>query len=194
MKKRESISPDVITMNTCFVVAETTECMGTVLKLLHNDISERLHAKLSFERVITNLHQLIKIYEKHLNLTLNGEEKKAYGRLKPIRQALVHASTDIEFIKKSTAIRGSYNIIGPNTPNGIRCDDIVLGNCLSDDYKVFYGSSYVLIIRDLLRLTCKTVEHYNQYAATFWQSGWAISPAIDWALTNDESDIVLIKV
>ncbi len=148
-------------------MGETIRCMNFTAHFLNikpNNEAEDAFLKLSLERVITNLYQLISIYKRYARLELGIEEEKSSKRIKIIRQALVHASTDIEAIEKEMNSRGSFNLIGPNIPRAVRCNGILLGNNFTDDTKVYYGKSFVLIRRDLLRLVCKVTEHYNSHA------------------------------
>jgi hypothetical protein len=137
---------------------------GYLITTQPSNSAEKMFQKLSIERVITNLSQLVAIYKKHTELTFTPEKERAWSRTHKIRQALVHVNTDIEAFDKAMNTRGNYNIIGPNTPTAIQFDGIGLGNNFTDDIKVFYGSAFVLIRRDLLRLVCRLTEHYNAHA------------------------------
>lgn len=169
MKKgqdKKSTSIENIIWNTRCVVSETIQCMVVACQLVEfcNNEEQRMFFRLSLERVITNLSQLIVTYQTHTVLTLGKEEKKSYERVHRIRNDIVHVYTDIKAIIKATNNRIGFAVVGAGVPCAVREGNIVLGNNFTDDVKIFYGHSFVLIRRDLLRLVCRITEHYNSYA------------------------------
>lgn len=169
-KSKRTISRQDVFWATQGLVEETIKSVFWAEEMLYKGGMERNDAehffmKLCLERVVTNLHQLIKAYKQNTGLSLSAVEESAYKRVATVREHLVHAYTNADQICKQQGIRGNY-LVCSGKGTVMKTASTSLSNEFEDDTKIFYGANCVLLRRDLLRLTCRVSQHINLHPST----------------------------